>query len=196
MYLPLFLELITELPIEMDDGSVVPHEAAIGKRLKETVRVGGSVGVSGQRLSAGYFSELAVLFVQVERQDYAIGAQWVHDLLTRTKFISERVQVVATKLENSISEMKRDGESVGRDMLTAMTFSSDSNVYAITMMQQKPFLNKLVKDVESGQSQGILQDLEDLRKNLARSLWLFVATEFEKIEDPISPILRFSNSEK
>ena len=54
--------------------------------------------------------------------------------------LQERVRVIATKLENSIADMKRDGYTVAKAMLKLITFSDVSNMHWNTLLRQQTFL--------------------------------------------------------
>ena len=48
--------------------------------------------------------------------------------------------MIATKLENSIADMKRDGYTVAKAMLKLITFSDVSNMHWNTLLRQQTFL--------------------------------------------------------
>ena len=45
---------------------------------------------------------------QVEREKYADGVKWLHDVLYGLQFTNERVSVVATKMVNDVARYKEN----------------------------------------------------------------------------------------
>ena len=99
-----------------------------------------SVGLKGSRLSSGAFSQNVNVGLKLERDKFARGVEWIHDLIYQVVFTQERVRVIATKLENSIADMKRDGYTVAKAMLKLITFSDVSNMHWNTLLRQQTFL--------------------------------------------------------
>ena len=85
---------------------------------------------------------------QVEREKYAVGVKWLHDILFGLQFSPERVAVVATKMVNDVarygedhlvlktyslpaspaSRMKREGHIVSRTLLNHVIFSPGNTI--------------------------------------------------------------------
>ena len=99
-----------------------------------------SVGLKGSRLSSGAFSQNVNVGLKLERDKFSRGVEWIHDLIYQVVFTQERVRVIATKLENSIADMKRDGYTVAKAMLKLITFSDVSNMHWNTLLRQQSFL--------------------------------------------------------
>ena len=99
-----------------------------------------SVGLKGSRLNSGAFSQNVNVGLKLERDKFARGVEWIHDLIYQVVFTQERVKVIATKLENSIADMKRDGYTVAKAMLKLITFSDVSNMHWNTLLRQQSFL--------------------------------------------------------
>ena len=99
-----------------------------------------SVGLKGSRLNSGAFAQNVNVGLKLEREKFSRGVEWIHDLIYRVVFTQERVKVIATKLENSIADMKRDGYTVAKAMLKLITFSDVSNMHWNTLLRQQSFL--------------------------------------------------------
>ena len=99
-----------------------------------------SVGLKGGRLSSGAFSHNVNVDLKLERDKFSRGVEWIHDLVYRVVFTQDRVRVIATKVENSIADMKRDGYTVAKAMLKLITFSDVSNMHWNTLLRQQTFL--------------------------------------------------------
>ena len=99
-----------------------------------------SIGLKGSRLASGTFSQNVNVALKLEREKFSRGVEWIHDLVYRVVFAKERVKVIATKLENSIADMKRDGYTVTRAMLGLVTYGGVSNRHWNTLLRQQTFL--------------------------------------------------------
>ena len=99
-----------------------------------------SIGLKGSRLASGTFSQNVNVALKLEREKFSRGVEWIHDLVYRVVFAKERVKVIATKLENSIADMKRDGYTVTRAMLSLVTYGGVSNRHWNTLLRQQTFL--------------------------------------------------------
>lgn len=122
-YLLLFLELMTESPIRQNDGTLIPYEEVVAALEKDTITLGTRLGLeSNSQFTCGPYSHTATLMLQVEQRKYQRGVEWLIDLLHKTEMIVERIKVCATKMSNSISQAKRKGHAVVRDLLKAMYY--------------------------------------------------------------------------
>ena len=91
------------------------------------------VGLSG-------FSQNVAVGLTLERDKFSRGVEWLRDLVYSVVFTQERVRVIATKVKNSIAELKRDGYTVAKDMLKLITFGDVSNMHWDTILRQQNFL--------------------------------------------------------
>lgn len=122
-YLLLFLELITESPIRRDDNTLIPYEEVVAALEKDTITIGTRLGLeSNSQFTCGPYSHTATLMLQVEQRKYELGVRWMSDLLHKTEFVADRIKVCATKMSNSISQAKRRGHAVVRDLIKAMYY--------------------------------------------------------------------------
>ena len=85
--------------------------------------------------------------LKLERDKFTRGVEWIHDLVYRVVFTQERVRVIATKVENSIADMKRDGYTVAKAMLKLITFSDVSNMHWNTLLRQQTFLKASINSL-------------------------------------------------
>ena len=106
-----------------------------------------SVGLKGSRLNSGAFSQNVNVGLKLERDKFSRGVEWIHDLVYRVVFTQERVRVIATKVENSIADMKRDGYTVAKAMLKLITFSDVSNMHWNTLLRQQTFLKARINSL-------------------------------------------------
>ena len=114
MYLPLLLELVGESPLDDGNGNVTAYEKVVAQLEEDFVVASSSVGIYGGRFRPGAFPHTAIMYFQAEPQKYATSVDWMYRLMHHTKIDQERVKIIATKMENSIAEMKRSGSSLSK----------------------------------------------------------------------------------
>lgn len=161
-YLPLFLELILESPVERN-GAVVPFEEVVTELAADTLSYSSSLGVGGSRFSCGNFSNVVMLTLKVEMDKYRKAVQWLRQLLYDVVFTEERMKIVANKMVNDVARMKRDGGTVVQAIMREINFSKGCNYHVSSMLRQHAFLSKLLESVEkNGEEKN--KHLESLRK--------------------------------
>ena len=94
---------------------------------------------------------------------YQTAVSWVRKLLFQTRLTAERARVLATKMENSVSELKRRGSKVVSIMMNSVMLDQDSNYQAANMIRQQQFLKSLVQKLDCSPNQ-ILSDLEEVNE--------------------------------
>ena len=88
--------------------------------------------------------------------EYPVAVSWMRKLLYQTKMTGERVKVVATKMENSVAEVKRRASRVVSILMNNILMSEDSNYHSANMIRQQQFLKNLLKKLEcSPKVQGV-----------------------------------------
>ena len=182
-YIPLLTEILMESAMEKD-GVLIPHEEVIKKLNEDTVSGSAGIGIGGGTMSSGKFSQCVVIGLQVLRDNYDLGVQWIHDLMFKTKFTTERVKVIATKVENGIAQLKRSGSTVMMAFLKSLTFGKRNNRHWDNMMSQQKFLKELLKKLncdDEGGKQEVVAALEAVRNIIVSKYAFFVATNFEKV---------------
>jgi len=190
-YLPLFLELLLESSV-VEDGVEVPYEEVVAKLAEDTLAATSSLGVSGgSRFMPGAYAQSAVLFLQVQPEKYKEGVNWIRKLLYNVKFTGDRAKVLATKMENSVAELKRKGSSVTSIVMNSLLFKEESNHHVANMIRQQKFLKQTVKNLDCSPEQ-ILSDLEQVRHYLTKpeNLMVHMAADMEtllKAGDPSEP---------
>lgn len=121
-YLLMLLDLIIESPIRHGEN-LISYEEVVTALEKDTIAMGTRLGLeSNTAFSCGPFSHTASLMIQVETKKYEKGINWLVDLLHNTEFTVDRVRVIAAKMANSISQFKRKGNFVVRELLKALLY--------------------------------------------------------------------------
>lgn len=136
----MLLDLIIESPIR-DGDTLKPYEEVVTALEKDTIAMGARLGLeSNSAFSCGPFSNTASLSIQVESKKYEVGVAWLVDLLHNTEFTVDRVRVIAAKMANSVSQVKRKGSFVGRELLKALYFE-DSEYRLLKELFLSPSFN-------------------------------------------------------
>jgi len=190
-YLPLFLEMSLESPI-LDGDKEIPYEEVVAQLSEDCLQSSFGLGMGGGRFLPGAFAQSAILSLQAEPGKYDAAVAWIRKLLFQTKLNSERAKVLATKMENSVSELKRKGSKVVSIMMNSVLFSEKSNHQAANMIRQQKFLKSLLKRLECSPNE-VINELEQVRFYLTKpaSMMVHMATDLNIIKDPMAPWLSF-----
>jgi len=191
LYLPLFLELILESPI-LEGDVEVPYEEVVAKLAEDTIISTFGLGMGGGRFLPGAFAQSATFFIQAEPSKYNLAVAWIRKLLYQSKITAERVKVLGTKMENSISELKRKGSKVVSIIMNSILLNQDSNYHASNMIRQQQFLKSLLKKLDCSPNE-VLSDLEELRFHMTTpsNMMVHLATDLSLLSDPMTPWTTF-----
>jgi len=190
-YLPLFLEMMLESPI-LEGDTEIPYEEVVTKLSEDCLESSFGLGIGGHRFLPGGFAQSAVLFLQAEPTKYEEAVNWIRKILFQTKLNTERAKVLATKMENSVAELKRKGSKVVSIMMNSVLFSEKSNHQVANMIRQQKFLKTLLKKLECSPNE-VINDLEQVRFYLTKpaNMLVHMATDLGLLKDPMSPWLSF-----
>jgi len=191
MYLPLLLELVGESPMDDGNGNVTAYEKVVAQLEEDFVVASSSVGIYGGRFRPGAFPHTAIMYFQAEPQKYATSVDWMYRLMHHTKIDQERVKIIATKMENSIAEMKRSGSSLSKVLLNCLVFDNDNIINSVSFINQQTFLKDLLKTLNDDSSKTI-ENLETLMAKLAQpeNMSVHISADVENIKKygcPLSP---------
>lgn len=205
-YLPLFCELLSESSMEID-GQVLPYEEVIQRMNEDTIEVGCSIGLSGSRFQSGSNSRYVIIAVQVEPRKIQKGFDWLYLFLYKVQFTVERVRTVATKLENCLSEFKREGNFIAQTVSTLLSMNGESNKVLASIFQQEATLKYARKSLTSGskarssfenqkepKQHPVLDSLEHIQSELPKCLALFIAANFDHVRVPWDSIAKLSKT--
>ncbi|XP_023020385.2 uncharacterized protein C05D11.1 isoform X1 [Leptinotarsa decemlineata] len=192
-YLPLLLESLLELPLERD-GQIIPYEAVVAQLNDDTVNSSTSIGLQRSNFfSCGNYSTTATVILQVEAAKYEIGLRWLKELLYKTIFTAERLKVIAMKLNNTVSQYKRNGRSVVSYAMKGMRYSEDSNIMKNGVLQQSKFLTEVIRKLDGEGSKDIVADIEKVRKIITSpsNLVLYIAGNLDILSNTSKPLEAF-----
>ncbi|XP_023238185.1 uncharacterized protein C05D11.1-like [Centruroides sculpturatus] len=164
-YLPLFLKLIMELPVERN-GKLIPYEEVVTELNADILEKSYIIGIIGCSVyDPRLFAQLITLYFKVEEEKYQKGIQWIHELLYKTKFTADRIQVYVKRMLKRITRCKELGFCVMRCLESNIMFKEDSNQACCSMLKQNTFLKKVQKLLELNPDE-VINDLEELRSKL------------------------------
>lgn len=100
----IYFESFFSLPlVDRESGKETSFEEVVRRLDQDTVSRDCGVGVSGM------FRQLALVVLKTERAKYAEGIAWLQKMTWNTRFDTDRLKVITTKLLNDIPSQKRDG---------------------------------------------------------------------------------------
>ena len=185
-YIPLFLEMVLESPL-LEGEKEIPYEEVVAKLSEDTVEHSFGLGVGGYRFMPGAYSQSAILSIQAEPSKYETAVSWIRKILFQTKLTADRAKVLGTKMENSVSEMKRRGSQVVKIMMNSMMFQAESNHQAANMIRQQIFLKTLRKKLDCSPNE-VLRDLEEVRFYMTTpsNMMVHMATDLTVLKSPLA----------
>jgi hypothetical protein len=141
-------------PEEIDGTKTISHEQVINQLDKDTLVASAGLGFGGRAFAPGPFSQYAVfnvlvsvsnsqetltvqfnlccysicqhLYQKVEMSKYRKGVKWLRNLLFFPQLDANRVQIVATKLAQSVSQKKKEGRGVALALIKDLNFSKSN----------------------------------------------------------------------
>ncbi|KIJ45628.1 hypothetical protein M422DRAFT_46678 [Sphaerobolus stellatus SS14] len=159
-YLSLYMASFFSLPVESKLlGRTLNHEEVVNGLDDETVNYDSNLGLDG------FFSQMLRISIKVETTKYDRAIQWLNDLMYRSIFDKERLAVTAAKIQQSLPESKRDGNTVLGALSDSLLFSESSVSRAGGVLEQIDFNPRLVEDLKSDPER-IASILEQVRQCL------------------------------
>lgn len=143
-------------PITRSDGTRLTHEEVINALDKDTVSYDSGLGMDG------VFGELLRVSIKVESTKYDTGISWIRDVLFQSEFTKERLEVTLAKVQQSLPEMKRDGNSMSRSVFSDLVYDktlTSKNAGVMSLMEWIPRVAAEVQD----NVQSVIEKLEKVR---------------------------------
>ncbi|KAK1232703.1 hypothetical protein PQX77_004179 [Marasmius sp. AFHP31] len=154
-----YLSAFFALPVNRMSGERLTHEEVINKLDDETVSYEVGLGVSGS------FSQTLRVSIKVETSAYETAIAWLRDLVYGAEFNKERLQVTIAKIQQSLPEMKRDGNTVLGSVWADVLFDKSSTSRAGGLIEQVDFIPKLAKQLQESPEE-VIADFEAIRKHM------------------------------
>lgn len=202
-YLPILFEILFKLPATLENGEKLNKEEFVDKIQDETVSYSSGMGLLG-----GSVPQMSYVSVQVENPSDGTGMvtafQWIRRVLYLTNITSESVKTAVQRHISDIPSQIRHGPSITSSVAVELNYDPErSNSIACNLFRQKPFLAKISKMIESGDSgaQDVVQELESIRKTLFQTsnMHAFVAANLKgipKLMDTLVATLSRSDADK
>lgn len=182
-YLLLFMKLILESPVIREEKRI-PYEEVVFALERDTIHTTSGIGLgSNSSYKCGPFSHVAMLTMQIETKKYETVANWIIDLLRFSIITAERVRIIASKMYNGISEVKRNVGFMVSDVLKCILYSQDSNTRVLSVLKHQQFLGALLERLDKpDQKKAVLYDINAVRNFLIRreNLSLHIATNISE----------------
>ncbi|KAG7174925.1 Peptidase M16 inactive domain and insulinase-containing protein [Homarus americanus] len=195
-YLSLLLDLLFESPV-VRGNSLIPYEEVVQELAADTLSRETVLGLSlhSRKFSCASYCTNAAVILKTEMSKYEKGVQWMHDILFKSRFTTQRVKVKANKLVNSIGESKRSGPTLLQLMFHGVAFRNDSNQNQQNILRQEKFLNYILNRLNT-EEEKVLGELEQVRSAIVHKdrITIHMATDVEKLStlgDPLAPWLNF-----
>ncbi|KAF5377430.1 hypothetical protein D9615_005325 [Tricholomella constricta] len=164
--LPFFVQLISTylsaffaLPVRRQSGERLTHEDVVNRLDNETVSYDVALGISNS------FTDTFRASIKVETALYETAIAWLKDLIYGAEFDEDRLQIVIAKIQQSLPELRRDGNNVLGSVWADLVYNEDSTSRAGGILPQMDFLPKLAKQLQDNPAQ-VIADFEEIRKYL------------------------------
>lgn len=175
LYLPLFCELVGESAINRN-GTRIPYQDVVTQLATDSINSSLRFGIDDAS-----FIQLIMLKLQVEKENYVKGINWLRDLIFETVFEEERVSVVVKRMLNDLALTKREGDYMAGDLVRHLAYDSRCNQWASVVHRKINFLKKVSSLLKKDPS-SVINDLNRLKDYLCSSenMIIHVVMDIEK----------------
>src|SRR4051812_6381817 len=156
-YAVLYQATLFNSPVTRPNGTRLTHEEVISALDKDTVSYDSGLGVDG------VFTELLRVSIKVESTKFDTGVAWLRDVLFQSEFTKERLEVTLAKIQQSLPEMKRDGSSMARSVLSDLVYDktlTSKNAGVLSLIDWIPRVSAEVQE----NAQSVIDKLEEVRR--------------------------------
>ncbi|KAF8527970.1 Metalloenzyme, LuxS/M16 peptidase-like protein [Hysterangium stoloniferum] len=161
-YLALYLGSFFSLPVKRQStGQKLTHEEVINELDNETVQYDASLGLDD------YFTQIVRISFKVETAKYESAIQWLSDLIYRSEFDRTRLEITIAKIQQSLPEAKRDGNTMVVSLSGALLHESSSVAQAASVLDLMEFIPSVMAKLKAS-PEDVVKSLEAVRKHLTR----------------------------
>ncbi|KAL0951071.1 hypothetical protein HGRIS_007809 [Hohenbuehelia grisea] len=160
-YISVYLSAFFSLPVRTASGEVLTHEEVVNRLDNETVSYEVGLGIGNT------FTDLLRVSIKVETKLYETAVNWLRDLVYGIVFDKERLRITIAKLQQSLPEMKRDGNTVLASLWTNLLYDETSTSRAGGILNQMDFVPNLAKQLQENPDQ-VIADFEEIRKHMIK----------------------------
>lgn len=184
-----YLSAFFAVPVNRMSGERLTHEEVVNKLDDETVSYEVGLGLSSA------FPQMFRVSIKVETAAYETAITWLRDLVYGADFTKERLQVVIAKIQQSLPEMKRDGNTVLGSVWADLLYDESSTSRAGGLIDQVDFIPKLAKQLQE-KPEEVIADFEEIRKYLTdpSGMRFSVTGNVLKLDKPRSVWSKYFNS--
>ncbi|KZT72760.1 hypothetical protein DAEQUDRAFT_663389 [Daedalea quercina L-15889] len=184
-YMQTYLSAFFSLPITRSNGEKLTHEEVVNRLDNDTVSYEAAYGVSSA------FSENVRVSIKVEIGMYEAAIAWLKDLIYGSVFDKERLQITIAKIQQSLPEMKRDGDTVLGSVSSELLFDETSVSRMTMVLPQTDFIPELAKQLQENPDE-VVKDFEEIRRYLTdpSSVRFSVAGNVLSLKQPRGPWAR------
>lgn len=128
--------------------------------------------------------------LQVESAKFEKGVQWLREILYRTVFTKERLEVIAQKIVNEVARAKRSGRGVVGYAMEGIRFVQESNQRNGGILKQHKFLSQLLEKLATN-SEDVILALDNIRKTITKpsNLALYFAGNLEVLKSSAAEVI-------
>ncbi|KAJ7254026.1 Metalloenzyme, LuxS/M16 peptidase-like protein [Mycena haematopus] len=144
-----YMSAFFALPVVRHSGERLTHEDVVNKLDNETVSYEVGLGVSNS-------------FAEIDGALRNCDA-WLKDLMYGAEFDKERLQVTIAKIQQSLPEMKRDGNTVLGSLWADLLYNEASTSRAGGILPQNEFIPSLATQLAESPDQ-VIADLQEIRR--------------------------------
>ncbi|RDX52049.1 hypothetical protein OH76DRAFT_1345727 [Lentinus brumalis] len=152
----IYLNAFFALPVKRSTGELLSHEEVVHRLDSDTVSYEVAVGVNG------VFNDAVRVSIKVETDMYETAIAWLKDLLYGVQFDKDRLAVNVAKIQQSLPEMKRDGDTVLGSVNSELLFDETYVPRMGSVVPMIDFVPKLAQQLQESPEE-VIKDLEEIR---------------------------------
>ncbi|KAI0931998.1 hypothetical protein AcV7_000767 [Taiwanofungus camphoratus] len=161
-YMSTYLSSFFSLPVRRSTGEKLSHEQLVNQLDNDTVSYEMGLGVGSA------FTETMRVSIKVTTDMYESAIAWLKDLVYGSEFDRERLQVTVAKIQQSLPEMKRDGDTVLASVSAEVLYGENSTSRFGGVLPQTEFIPKLAQQLQTSPDE-VISDFEEIRKHITNS---------------------------
>ncbi|KAI0649856.1 Metalloenzyme, LuxS/M16 peptidase-like protein, partial [Trametes meyenii] len=158
-HLSTYLSAFFSLPVQRSTGEKLNHEEVAHRLDSDTVSYEVSLGVNNA------FTETVRVSIKVETAQYENAIAWLKDLVYGSEFDKDRLAVTIAKIQQSLPEIKQDGDTVLGSISVELLYDASSTSRMGSVIPQVKFIPTLAQQLQESPAD-VLKDFEEIRKYL------------------------------
>jgi len=158
-YISTYLASFFSLPVRRSSGERLTHEQVVNRLDNDTVSYDSGLGISSN------FTETIRVSIKVDADMYGTAIAWLKDLVYGSEFDKERLQVTVAKIQQSLPEMKRDGDNVLQSVSSELLYSESSTSRYQSVLPQMDFVPRLAQQLQDSPEE-VIKDFEEIRHHM------------------------------